>query len=161
MKAPIHSVKHIVQKTVATVGLGALATVPIVRAVKSGAVANPYDVEEGSVIKAVFVEFWVTSDDAAQGSFVLSIEKLNENTPIMTYAESIALDSYANKKNIYYTSQGLVAPNVSNPTPVIRQWVKIPKGKQRFGLDDTLYMNISGIGNGAQYCGMAIYKEYS
>jgi len=79
----------------------------------------------------------------------------------MNYANSIALDSYVNKKNILYTTMGLVGPNDEQPLPIIRQWFKIPKGKQRMGSNDTIKLNISAITNGLNYCGFSTNKEYT
>ncbi len=74
-----------------------------------------------------------------------------------------ALGTFDNKKNILYTTQGL-APNdgVGQPVAVIRQWFKIPKSKQRFGLGDKIRLAIASRGDGViTYCGFATYKEYS
>lgn len=117
------------------------------------------EVREGCTISAVFVEMWVTSDDSAQGSTVVSLEKRPSLSPQMTYAQSQALNSYSNKRNVFFTSQGLTPPNVQSGIPFIRQWFKIPKGKQRMGLGDLITLNISGITNGANYCGFFTFKE--
>lgn len=159
-KSPIHSRKHIIGQTVYNVGLGAINQIDVVHAVERTTANAAQEVTEGSIVKAIYVEHWVTSDDAAAGSQVLSVEKIPSSGTPMTYAQSIALDSYPNKKNIFFTSQGLVAPNVSTPLPVIRQWVEIPKGKQRMGLGDKIVLNLSGITNGVSACGLFIYKEY-
>ncbi len=117
------------------------------------------EVEEGDLVKAVFIERWLTSDDATQSSFVLSVEKLPGNQPTMTFAQSIAMNTYPNKKNILYVTEGLVSPVAQNPTPVIRQWIGIPKGKQRMGLGDRILVNIAAIANGITFCGFNVFKE--
>lgn len=156
-KSPINSKKHYVQSSVFTVGLGAKTAVVAVDA-DNGTTAQ--SVQEGSLIKAIWLEYWLTSDDSAQGSFVISVEKVPGGSSIMTYAESIALQTYRNKKNILYTTQGLVGPFDEQPLPLLKQLILIPKGKQRFGLEDQLLINISGITNGVNVCGFATYKEY-
>lgn len=130
-------------------------------AVAPSAISNSYDVSEGAVVKNVYFELWITSDDASQSSFVISVEKMNGNLANMSYAQSIALNSYTNKKNVLYTTQGLVGPNTQTPLNVLRFWVKIPKGKQRFGLNDVLKLNLSAITNGLTLCGFSTYKEYN
>lgn len=160
MKSPIHSVKHINQNTPTTVAAGAINNVLAIEAVTSLSANLSREVVEGAKVSAIYIEYWITSDDAAQGSMVISVEKVPAGATPMTYAQSVALWSYPNKKNILYTAQGLTPPNVQSGLPFVRQWIKIPKGKQRFGLEDKLYINISGISNGAVFCGMSIYKEY-
>ncbi len=79
----------------------------------------------------------------------------------MTQAEHVAMNSYANKKNILYHTQGISNDGVANAQAVVRQWFKIPKGKQRFGLGDSLKLSISTQAEAINFCGFATYKEYS
>ncbi len=160
MRPVIQSTKHISQSTGFTVAATAITAIQPIIAVVPADVNLTTECEEGSIIKALYCEYWLTSDDAASGFFVFSVEKLNTTQTSMLYAESVSLGVYANKKNIFYTSQGLTAPITGTPTPVVRQWIKIPKGKQRFGLGDKININISGIANGVQVCGMTILKSY-
>lgn len=160
MKNPIQSVKHIINVTPSTVGLATLAQLQLALGTLVGDVDASSEVPVGAKIAAVYLELWVTSDDAAQGSVTVNLEKTSNQMTAMTYANSIALDSYLNKKNVFYVTQGLTPPNVQSGIPFVRQWVKIPKGKQRFGLGDKLALNVSGISNGAVYCGVIIYKYY-
>ena len=155
---PINSNKHIRQIPVdATMG-GTIANIPIAiaAAVPTG---NDVDVREGAEIKAVFCELWVMANAQNIGSITLTIEKLVAGQTPMTFVQSAQLDAYPNKKNIFYTTQGLTGENDTNPIPFIRMWVKIPKGKQRFGLGDSLYANLSANLEDAQHCGVFVYKE--
>ncbi len=160
MVAPIHSTKHYLEQTLGNIGPGLLTSLNIVTAVAVVDKNISNEVEEGATIKAVYVEMWITSDDVTQSSFTITLEKIPAGAGAMTYAESITLQSYPNKKNIFYKTMGLVAPKLEPPLPIIRQWFKIPKGKQRFGLGDTLRLNISGITDGINFCGFYTYKEY-
>ncbi len=157
---PIQSVKHINQFSVTTVGIGALGQKQLALSVVAPDANAVSEVPEGAKISNVYVELWITSDDASQGSLAVNLEKTSTQMTAMTYAQSIALWTYANKKNIFYTTQGLVPPNVQSGIPFLRGWFKIPAGKQRFGLGDKLVLNISGITNGVNYCGLVIYKHY-
>ncbi len=158
----VHSVKHYVQFSRSTVATVAAVNENIAKAVE-GTTANLVDeVVEGTIVKACYVELWVIdSGNAGSGVVVLSKEQSNNVGPIFGQANS--LGTYANKKNILFTSQGLF-PNdgIANPRVVMRGWYKIPKSKQRFGLGDSLVLTIAN--NSAQdlfYCGFATYKEYS
>lgn len=159
MKPVIQTNKHYRQLTPGTVGLASIVELVIAESVaRQDANANN-EVSEGAVVKAVFVEMWLTSDDATQGSIVATVEKVPSGATAMTYAQSISMYTYPNKKNVLATHQGLVAPNVQSGIPVFREWIPIPKGKQRMGLGDKIVLNISGISNGANYCGFFTYKE--
>ncbi len=159
MRPVIITEKHILQRSLFTIAGGAITNVNIATAVADPAAASVTDVREGSKISAVYVEFWVQTDDAALGASVVTLEKLPSATPAMIAADSAALNSYPNKKNILYTQQGLSPNNVTYPMVVIKGWFKIPKGKQRFGLGDRLFLNILAQANGLNVCGVAVYKE--
>ncbi len=160
MRPPIHSQKHYVQKSLSTV-----VTVARNAEVICFSVAAPtavHEIKEGSIVKAVYVELWTLSS-SNNGSEIVTIQKDTNNGTGPTFTQMAALGTYVNKKNIFFTHQGL-SPNdgVGNPVPVIRDWIKIPKSKQRFGLGDTLYINISNpSANTLTYCGFATYKEYT
>lgn len=157
-KSPIMSIKHYRQDTVSTVALGAIVTKTPVSAVAAPSTSS--EVKEGSIVKALYLEYWVTSDDTAQGSFVVTVEKVPASATTQTYAQSIALHTYPNKKNILYTTMGLNNATPGVAMPILKQWVAIPRGKQRMGLGDKIVVNFSGISNGMNLCGFVTYKEY-
>ncbi len=117
------------------------------------------EIREGAKISAIYLEYWISSNDAAQGSALVTLEKIQADAPDMTFANHQALYSYKNKKNILYTFMGLVNPNVGVAMPIVRGWFKIPKSKQRFGLGDQLVVNYSGISSAINVCGFCIFKE--
>ncbi len=161
MKSPIHSEKHIVQHSLFAVGAGALTGLTIIEGVKAADKNAHYEVTEGAVVKAVYLEYWLSSDDATQGSMTFNFEKTTKQSVAMTYTQSIDMQTnYYNRKNVFFMSEGLLPPNIQSGLPIVRQWFKIPKGKQRFGFGDILRVNISGISNGVSGCGLAIYKAY-
>ncbi len=162
-KTPIHSIKHMVQKTNASLASGALLSVVLIDAVAIGATrSNTFDVEEGSVIKAIYCELWLKSNASAGTSTQQNvfIERLSSNLATMNFTESQNVQSYDNKKNILFSSQGVLGDLTTSAMPVLRQWIAIPKGKQRFGLADRLVLEISAVGAALQICGLFIYKEY-
>ncbi len=163
MRPVITTDKHYVQWTLSSLGTAGTKTEEVLtHAVLPKDKDLSSEVVVGSIIKAVYVELWITSDDTGQGSFSISLEKVPGSTSgFSSYAQSIALNAYTNKKNVLYTTQGLTGPFDEFPQLVFKGWVKIPKGKQRQGLDDYLVLNISTISNGLVYCGFATYKEYT
>ncbi len=160
MRPPIKSKKHYVQITRSTVATVARNVELLAHGTETTSASNPDDVAEGSVLKAVFVELWL-ENSSNTGSFGVGLEKTPvNNSP--SFSDYSSLSSYDNKKNIFYYTQGLPANDgVGNPIPILRQWFKMPKSKQRFGLGDKLQLVIVNFGaDTLTYCGFATYKEY-
>ncbi len=161
MKAPIVSRKHIVQHTEFTVASAGVGILTEAEALAVQNVDAAHEIIEGSIVKAIYIEIWMSSNVTGGASFVAMVEKAPNAVPNISFSGMTTLDAYANKKNILYTTQGLVAGNGDNPTPIIRQWIKIPRGKQRFGLSDKFKVNIAAIGSNALLaCGFSVYKSY-
>jgi len=163
MLSTINTEKHYNHNAVFTVANGAITPVVIVNAVtvaNKGAASN--EVEEGSLVKAVYLEFWVASNTTVTGgSGTVVLEKVPANATAMTHANAINLGAYLNKKNVLEAHQGLTSPvNAAAPLPILMGWYKIPKGKQRMGLGDKIVVNFASITNGMAICGMSTYKEW-
>ncbi len=158
----INSVKHFTHHTEADISAGGIQNGEAVSAVTVNAITNSQDIREGSVVKAIYVERWLIGNGAAgvNAQFNLTVEKKRALEADMTFAQSATLTAYPNKKNILYTTQGIVpSSDGGNTVPVIRQWIAIPKGKQRFGLDDEIMVNVAFTTAGTT-CGIEIFKEY-
>lgn len=162
MRPIVHSVKHIVQTPINQILTGTRENILVVIATESTAANLSTEVEEGSNVKAVYVEMWL-ENQSNLGHAVAILEKVEHGGAGATFADMGALFSYNNKKNIFFTHEGLTANDaIGNPIPMVRQWFKIPKGKQRFGLGDRLVLTISNpSANDLNRCGMFIYKELS
>ncbi len=160
MRAPITSAKHVVQTSVQTVAFGARLNIDVAKVVDTPDAAIAVEVHAGSVIKAVYVEYWVNGTDANQSSCTAIVTKVPAGASI-TAGDLQALQAYLNKKNVLHTFQGLIGDSNSNPIPVIRQWIKIPKGKQRFGTGDVFVVSFLGLTADISVCGFCIYKEYT
>ncbi len=159
MRAIVHSKKHYVQKSLATVTAGTASAIIIVQPVTEPS-SNEVEVEEGATIKAVYAEMWVKAGDTAGGSTLVTLVKTTDGqTP--TFADMVALDAYNNKKNVLYHTQGITPRQEANPVAFVRQYFKIPKGKQRFGQGDRLYLVVSAQALDNIICGFFTYKEYS
>ncbi len=164
MRAPIHSKKHIVQISQSTVSQAMAVNEELVEAIE-GAASAPDHVEEGALVKAVYVELWLnTASATVVGSYTCIVYKNPGSGHGIASSELAALHDYTNKKNIFFTSQALSPPTDGGMIPIIKGWLKIPKGKQRFGLADKLTIAIRNNNATAidlNYCGFATYKEYS
>ncbi len=164
MRPIIKSKKHIVQISQSTVAQAASASTTLIEA-KELTSTLPTDVEEGAIVKACYVEFWVSQDSASTiGSYTCVLAKDPGGNAGMTTANMAALHDYNNKKNILFTGQGLLTPNDGGQVPILRGWYKIPKGKQRFGLGDVLRISLRNNTPTAidiNFCGLVIFKEYT
>ncbi len=157
----VHSEKHYTQNSLFALTAGTDTAIQIISAVavKDKDIAS--EVEEGSSIKAVYIELWVsTNTDNTTGSFVIIVEKQPSGSGNPTTTNMALLNDYANKRNILYTTQGLNNPKNGVAIPALKFWVKIPKGKQRFGLGDKLIMTVFSQTGTLQACGFQIFKEY-
>ncbi len=162
MRAPIHSVKHIVQYPFSQITTGTREVINLVHSVSLPNVNISVEVAEGAIVKAVFVELWL-QNSANDGESIVTLTKDPLNATGPTFVEMASLFSYVNKKNILFTHQGLTTNDgVGNPVRIMGNWFKIPKGKQRFGLGDKLNLNVSNTSaNNLNRCGVCIYKEYT
>ena len=160
MRARVNTVKHIVQLPLVTVGVGLFNQAVLVDAItKGGARTSTRDVEEGAIISACFVEFWIVNEGNAPGQFVCALLKLPAGVDPPDATDMLNLQAYPNKKNILFTSQGVLQSGAVQAVPIIRNWYKIPKGKQRFGLGDRLVFMTQAVGEDIDRCGVSVYKE--
>ncbi len=162
VRPQVHSTKHYTQLPINQIATGVVENNILISAVAVLAKNVPSEIEEGNSVKAIFVEMWL-QNEGTLGEFIATISKQTEFDVGPTFAEMANLTAYTNKKNILWTSQGLTSNDgVSGPVNIIRQWIKIPKSKQRFGLGDLLSISISNVSaNDLVRCGIAVFKEYS
>ncbi len=159
MRAPIHAVKHYTQKTLTTVTVGTINLMSIAKAVISTSANLANEVIEGAIVKAVYVEMWARGQDTSAGSVLISLVKVPDGQGL-SFGDQANLFAYTNKKNVLYHTQGLTNHSLDAAVPFVRQWFKIPKGKQRMGLGDELLLGVSAQALDVNICGFAVYKEY-
>ena len=156
----VHSRKHYVQQSLATILAGVADDIIIAFAKETADAAD--EVKEGNSIKAVWIEMWIRTQSTSPGSVLATLYKMPGDGSVMLATDQAALHDYANKKNVLYHTQGLTNDQDADAIPFIRQWFKIPKGKQRFGLGDALRLSIFAQGAlDLTICGFMTYKEYS
>ncbi len=162
MRPPIHSQKHYVQFPISDITTGIKGSLQIAKSVATVDKNLASEVEEGSIIKAVYVELWLLND-GNDGEFIAVLVKDTKDGNGPSFSELASLNTYVNKKNVLFTTQGLTQNDgVTGPIPVMRGFYKIPKSKQRFGLGDTLNLTIANVSAGnLQRCGFTTYKEYT
>ncbi len=157
----VHSVKHYVQQSLETVVGGNVVTELIVSAVSVDQVNTVNEVQEGSIIKAVYVELWVRAGSTTPSSGQMVIYKRVSDATAPNATDMAALGDWNNKKNIFYTTMGLFNDQDADAIAIFKGWIKIPKSKQRFGLGDKLEMSIFTPTIDLHICGFYTYKEYT
>ncbi len=163
MRAVINTIKHYVHRTNIAVASGGLLNEVAAESVVAPATAASNQVKEGSVIKAVHLEYWLwgAGPTGVDTQFVMIVEKVPSAQASVTAAQLLNLGAYPNKKNILFSSQGVLGAGIdgSQAVPIIRDWVLIPKGKQRMGLSDKIVTSFTSVGTSLQICGLSTYKE--
>ncbi len=161
MRPIINSEKRIRQVSLSTVDALNTANVHIVLGSQDPTPTDPIEVAIGTVVKAIYIELWLLATSQQPATTIAIVYKIPSGAGVPSFAQMQDLNGYSNKKNIFETHQGLVGDANTNPVPFWRGWIKIPKGKQRIGLDDRISLNIASITEDIQFCGIAIYKAYN
>ncbi len=161
MRPIIHSRKHYVQTSLTSVLAGAINTQELAQAVIPPDLDTATEVAEGANVKAVYIELWARTNDTSAGSYVFIVEKLPGVGGAITAANMAALNNYENKKNIFFSSQALLNVKTADSIPIHRGWIKVPKSKQRMGLDDRIRWTFFSQALESVICGISTYKEYT
>ncbi len=162
MRPVVHSEKHYVQTSLSTIAAGAKLDITLIEAVQVLNKNLVSEIVEGAVVKAVYIELWVLGSTSG-ATQITALTKFEAGAAPFSVAQLAAIGTTGNKKNTLFVSQGLASNDgIANPINVMRGWYKIPKSKQRFGLLDTLELQIFAQGAAAlDICGFATYKEYT
>jgi len=154
----VHSRKHYVQNSLSTVTAAGVDHIGFAVAVETPTAVN--HVQEGSSVKAIYIEQWIRAGDTVGSSGQMIIYKKSSDASNPSTTEMAALGDWDNKKNIFYTTMGLFNDQDADAIALFKGWIKIPKSKQRMGLGDTINMSIFAPTIDCHLCGFATYKEY-
>ncbi len=157
----VHSIKHYVQYSIFTVVGGTVVSKTIANAVATDVSQGIDKVVEGSSVKAIYVELRARAGDTVGASGQMIVFKAQADTGNPNAVDMAALGDWDNKRNIFYTTMGLFNDQDADAIALFKGWIKIPRGKQRFGLGDDLNFSIFSPSVDLQVCGFATYKEYN
>ena len=155
---PVHTKKHYVTLS-GSANANAISQLTIAAGDSTN---NRSGVERGAHVKNIYLEFWVSSHDtsvSAADFFAVMVAKYEAGDAGPTATNLVDPGGWHNRKNILFYSRGLHS-SVQTPVPVLRNWIKIPRGKSRLGEDDVLALHVTSNKSYA-YCGFTTYKEYS
>ncbi len=155
---PINSRKEIIDSTLLGVAASSNQTVTIADTLDNyaGAIGT---CATGSVIKSVYI-FWQGIND----SVVTNIDMYIAKSPNDVFAARVspgATGGAPMRKYILHEEKGIPGHVNGGATPItFRGVVRIPKGRQRMGEGDKLYiiMRAAAVSN---FCVKAIYKVYN
>ncbi len=156
MKAAINSDKHYIQTVATAVASGAVLTINLVKS--DNDLAAVEEVRVGSTVKAIYLEYWVVGA-AAKFTGNTAVIKRPGDLGNPTASEMANLQAYKNKNNVLVHHQGLM-PADGNTIPMFREWISIPRGKQRMAQGDIISVSFAAVGTTVTVCGFATYKEY-
>ncbi len=160
MRPRVKTKKHFVQVTLSTATTGTTNVETFLTSVETTLANANIECAEGSIVTAFYAEIWAIGSVSNQ-FFTAVLAKLPGGVGNVLQADLVDLYAYDNKKNILHTTQGLASNDgIAGPYPLVKQWFKIPKGKQRMGLGDKLQFAISSRGSDdIIYCGFFLWKE--
>jgi len=162
MRPVINSQKRIVQTSLTSISAPNVVNLVLAEAKQDPTASAPQDVAVGSVIKAIYCEFWFTGASAQPPTMTVFLAKYPGGVAQIDATQIQDLNSWNNKNNILEMHQGIIGDSNANPVPMFRHWIKIPKGKQRFGISDRLILSIKAIiTDDVEVCGISIFKVYN
>ncbi len=158
----INSIKHFVLESNTAVTSGARKTIIVANCVVAPANADTTQVKEGSAIRAIHLEYWIRGEgaDGVDTQQNVYVEKVPAGATAMTYTQALNPMAYPNKRNIMFSSQGVLGDKTTAPIPILNGWMLVPKGKQRMALGDKWNVTVAATGQSVGLCGKALFKEY-
>ncbi len=143
---------------------GGAGSVLIARAVDNPTTAVAVDVKRGSVIKAIWLEFWAspTAETAVGTTTALDLYIFKNPGANLTPPSPATQGTSNEKKFIFKTWKGLLGARTQGfPAYSWKGWIKVPKRYQRMGTDDTWSLEFLFTGVAGVLCHQEIYKWYS
>ncbi len=124
--------------------------------------ANVADVKRGSLVKAIWIEFWYYGLSATDVNNIIDIYLIKNPGTNLTLPNPGTIGTSNEKQWVIREWRGLAGVKSlgGKPYQQVGRWFKIPKRFQRMGTDDTwsLVARSSTTGN---LCTKFIYKWYS
>ncbi len=158
-KRPINTRKHIVDNQGGLVA-GTQVTHTLVHGVDSASLASVSDVNVGSKVQAIFLNVQVASSSTAALANVYMYINVNPSGAVNMPNGNVTGASDL-KKLILHTEMIMGEKNTTGiPRTLFKGVLRIPRGKQRFGQDDYLQIQLYSPGITWDYCIQCIYKEY-
>ncbi len=142
---------------------GTKLNVTIAEAQDSATLAVSKDVERGCVIKAIWIEFWISATAVVAPAVTNGIDcYLWKNPGSNLTSPTPGTEGTSNEKRfIFRVWKGLIGTRTEGFEPyTFKGWIKIPKGKQRMAANDLWQIVLLSSGVNAIFCHKFVYKWY-
>ncbi len=138
-------------------------SVSIADAQDSATLAVTQDVERGCVIKAIWIEFWITATELFADAITNGIDLYLFKNPGQNLTSPIpgTIGSSNEKKFIFKTWKGITGARSQGFPPYSwKGWVRVPKRYQRMGANDRWQIILQATGSNILFCSNFVYKWY-
>ncbi len=162
MRPVIDSNKNIVSAFTA-LAAGVKNNVTIAEAQDSATLAVTQDVERGCAIRAVWVEFWITSTALVSEGVTTGVDLYfwKNSGSNLTSPIPGTEGSSNEKKYIFKVWKGLIGSRKEGYPPYSwKGWIRVPRGHQRMAANDLLQITLQSTGVNALFCHKFVYKWY-
>ncbi len=158
---PVHSIKHVVDIQ------GALAAATqvnnnLINAIDAPTLANASSVETGCKVSSIYLNVEVSQTSASGGGlanvYMVIVKNPGGNIASIT-GNTVGTDD--NKRFVIHQEMKM-RQNLDNGNPrtVFVGVLRIPRGYQRFGINDLLQIGLLIPAGACDFCIQCIYKEY-
>ncbi len=158
----VHRLKHIVDSN-ATVSAGVTLPVTLVLGRDAPLITAPREVETGAKVHGVFLNVQIQGNQISSGGipniYMAVYKNKGSNVPNIDPTQT---GTNSDKSNIIHQEMGMFQSDSvdGNPKTLFKGVIVIPKGLQRFGLDDALDITLRSTAINFKYCLQCIYKEF-
>jgi len=159
---PINRIKHVIDDSAALANATNLPKV-IVLATDTPTLAVEESVITGSKIHGFYLKLEVVSNEDEVGGAVPNVYMAIQKNPggNLDPIQANAVGNNDNKRFIIHQEMVMIQNiNGGNPRVLFNGVIKIPKGYQRFGPNDTLTVNLFSPSIDILYCMQVHYKEF-
>ncbi len=156
---PVHRIKHVVDAQGGIV-LNTKTAQDLIKTVDAPVLANRTEVETGSKVNGIYLNFEAYATTAAALSNCYIYVFKNPGTNLVTPPPN-AVGSDDNKRYVIHQEMKMLEQKVNgNPRTIFNGVIVIPKGYIRFGPNDKLQVVILAPGVDISFCFQCHYKEF-
>ncbi len=160
MRPVINSIKNEINSVQGVVAATNLV-LEIAKAVDNRVTANATEVNNGSVIKAIWVEFWYYGLSASNTNDIFDAYIIKNPGNNLTNPNPGTVGTSNEKKFVIKEWKGLTGNKSLGGSPYwFRGWVKLPRRYWRMGTDDIWFLVVRSPTTG-NFCSKFIYKWFS
>ncbi len=158
---PVVSIKHVVDAS-ATIAAGAQTVNTLMDAVQSPVLTTPFQTSIGARVSSFYLNVQAVSNETDVGAIPNVYMAIFKNPGNNITAPDVASVGTSDSKRFIIHQEMVMLNNVQggNPRTLFNGVIKVPRGMQRQGNDDTMQFLIKSTALNIAYCIQCIYKEY-